>query len=101
MAEPLRVDPVELQLKADQIDGHGADFLTTHGAAHSRASGVALGAGLAGAALPQMLAAWETHGTRCAEQFRIDADDHRQAATAYFTADSSTADRVDDAGSAL
>jgi hypothetical protein len=99
--EPLKVDPSELQIAADKIDGHAAGFGTTLAATHQRAGQVALGSGLAAAALPQLLGAWENDGTRFGEHFTKHADGHRTAATAYSRTDADSSERISDAGSAL
>lgn len=99
--EPLKVDPTELQLTADQLDGHASGFLTAHQASHSRAGHVALGAGASAAALPEMLAAWERDGLRFDKGFTTHAQSHREAATRYAATDRHSADGIDDADSAL
>jgi hypothetical protein len=60
-----------------------------------------LGSGLAGAALPQLLGAWESDGTRFGEHFTKHADGHRTAAAAYTQTDDGSSERISDAGSAL
>jgi hypothetical protein len=99
--EPLKVDPIELQLTADQLDGHASGYRTAHQASHSRASHVALGAGASAAALPEMLTAWERDGVRFDNRFTTHAENHREAATRYTATDRHSADGIDDAGSAL
>jgi hypothetical protein len=101
--ELLRVDPTELRLTADQIDGHAADFLRDHQIAHWRASScqTSLGSGLASAALPGMLAAWEEDGTRFGKHFVTHAQGHREAASSYVATDANGASGIDDVGSAL
>ncbi|OBF48814.1 hypothetical protein [Mycolicibacterium monacense] len=98
--EPLEVDPAELLMTADQLEGHASGFRKAHLAAHSRASKPALGSGSAAAALPGMLAAWEIDGATFHEQFARHAQGHRDAADAYMRTDTGSADRIDDAGSA-
>lgn len=97
--EPLKVDPTELRMTADQLDGQAGGFRTAHQAAQSQASKAALGSGVAAAALPGMLAAWEADGTRFDEQFTKHAQGHREAANHYVGTDAGGADRIDDAGS--
>jgi hypothetical protein len=99
--EPLKVDPTELHLTADQLDGHGSDFLAAHQTAHSRASQAALGSGLSAAALPQMLTAWETESTRLGKHFATNAQGHREAATQYVKTDAAGGEEIDDASAAL
>jgi hypothetical protein len=99
--EPLKVDPTELHVTADRLDGHASDFLTTHQTAHSQASEVNLGSGLSTAALPQMLAAWEADSARFAKHFATNAEGHREAATRYVKTDTASADGIDDASAAL
>lgn len=99
--EPLKVDPTELHVTADQLDGHASDFLTAHQTAHSQASQVNLGSGLSTAALPKMLTALETDSARFAKHFATNAEAHRDAATRYVKTDTAGADGIDDAGSAL
>jgi Excreted virulence factor EspC, type VII ESX diderm len=99
--EPLKVDPTELRLTADQLDGQASGFRTAHEAAQSRAGGVALGAGAAAAALPGMLEAWESDGTRFDKHFAAYAQRHRDAADRYASTDSDNANGIDDAGSVL
>jgi hypothetical protein len=99
--EPLKVNPSELQMAADMIDGHAAAFATTHATTHQRAGQAALGSGLAGVALPQLLGAWESDGTRFGEHFTKHADGHRTASAAYTQTDDEGSERISDAGSAL
>lgn len=100
-SEPLKVDPTELRMAADQLDGHASSFRTAHQTAQSRASQAALGSGSAASALPEMLAAWEADGTRFDKHFTRHAQAHRAAADSYGTTDAESAGGIDDAGSAL
>jgi uncharacterized protein YukE len=97
----LKVNPSELRVAADKIDGHAADFAAAHQAAHRRAGDVALGSGVAGAALPQMMGAWDSDGTEFAKRFTAHAEGHRAAANAYMQTDDGSANRIGDAGSAF
>jgi hypothetical protein len=99
--EPLKVDPTELHVTADRLDGHANDFLTTHQTTHSQASQVNLGSGLSTGALPQMLAAWEADSARFAKHFATNAVGHREASTRYVKTDTASADGIDDASAAL
>ncbi|MET0475980.1 MAG: type VII secretion target [Mycobacterium sp.] len=101
MPEPLKVSPSELHVAADKIDGHAVDFATAHQSTHQQAGLVALGTGLAGAALPHMLGVWESDGTHFGEHFTKHADGHRTAADAYALADDDGAARIGDAGSTM
>jgi hypothetical protein len=99
--EPLKVDPNELHAAADQLDGHAGEFSATHAATLSRASQANLGSGSSAAAVPQMLAAWETDSARFAKHFATNAQGHREAAARYARTDAASADGIDDAGAAL
>jgi hypothetical protein len=99
--EPLKVDPAELLLTADQLDAQASGFIAAHRTSHSRASQVALGAGNSAAALPAMLAAWDSDGERFGKNFITHAANHREAASSYAMTDAYSADGIDDAGSAL
>ncbi|MDH6198127.1 hypothetical protein M2272_004786 [Mycobacterium frederiksbergense] len=99
--EPLKVDPTELHLTADQIDGHSAEFLDGHQSTHWQASQTRLGSGLAGGALPAMLAEWEADGARFNKHFTGHAEGHRVAATRYVGTDTDNAEVISDAGSEL
>lgn len=99
--DPLKVDPTELHVTADQLDGHASDFLAAHQTAHSQASQVNLGSGLSTGALPQMLTAWEADGARFGKHFATHAEGHREAATRYVKTDTASADGIDDASAAL
>jgi hypothetical protein len=99
--DPLKVDPTELRMTADQLEGHAGAFRTAHQAAQSRASKTVLGSGSAAAALPGLLAAWEAESARFGEHFAKYAQAHREAAAGYVRTDASGADGIDDAGSAL
>lgn len=101
MAESFEVSPSELHLTAGKIDGHAGDFAAAHQAAHWRASQAVLGSGLAGAALPEMLGAWESAAARFSERFTTHADGHRAAANAFVRADGGEANRIGAAGTAL
>lgn len=100
-SEPLKVDPTELRLTADKIDGHASSFRTAHETAQSRASNTALGSGLAAAALPAMLETWESDRARFDTQFVTHAEAHRGAAGKYERTDTDNADGIDDVSSAL
>lgn len=97
--EPLRADPTELRMAADQLEGQVSGFRTAHESALSRAGKSALGSGAAAAALPGMLAAWEADGAKFGEQFARHERGHREAADAYVRTDAGSAARIDDAGS--
>lgn len=99
--EPLEVDPTDLRVAADRIDGHASDFGAAQEAARSRASSARLGSGLAAAGLPAMVAAWESNGVRFARQFGEHAQGHREAAASYMRTDSESAGGIDGAGSVL
>ncbi|MFV8173539.1 ESX-1 secretion-associated protein [Mycolicibacterium peregrinum] len=101
MPEPLKVDPSELHVTAGNIDSHAAVFAQTHRSTHEQAGQVALGAGPASAALPAMLAAWESDAISFGEHFTKHAEGHRAAATAYSRTDANGGERVGDASSAL
>lgn len=97
-SEPLKVDPVRLQIAADQIDGQASEFRILREATHNRAASVGLGSGSAAAALPGMLAAWEADGVRFDQHFDRHARGHREAAPAYSHVDADEANGIDDAG---
>jgi hypothetical protein len=99
--DPLKVDPTELHMTADQLDGHASDFLTAHQTAHSRASQARLGSSLSAAALPQMLTAWEADSARFGKHFATNAQGHREAAAQYVKTDTAGADGIDDASAAV
>ncbi|MGE2718428.1 type VII secretion target [Mycolicibacterium celeriflavum] len=99
--DPLKVDPAELRMAADRLDGQASGFRAAHQAAHSRAGSAALGTGSAAAALPKMLAAWEADGTRFAADFAKHARGHREAADSYVRTDAGGAEGIEDAGSAM
>ncbi|MGV0715892.1 type VII secretion target [Mycolicibacterium sp. XJ662] len=99
--ELLKVDPTELHLAADRLDGQASGFRTAHEAAQLRAGNAALGSGSAAAALPKMLAAWEADGARFAGEFTRHARGHREAANSYVSTDDGSAEGIEDAGSAL
>lgn len=100
-AEPLKVDPTELVLAAGQLDGQAAGFRTAHQSAHARASHAALGVGSSAAALPGMLASWESDGVRYDRQFTSLSEKHRAAAAKYAATDDRESEDIDNAGSAL
>lgn len=100
-SQKLRVDPTELHLSADHIDAHSAEFLAGHQATHRQASQARLGSGLAGAALPAMLAEWEADGVRFGEHFTGHAEGHREAAAQYLGSDIGNAEGISDTGSWL
>ena len=99
--EPLRVDPTQLRMAADHLDGHAGGFRSADRAAQSRAGAVALGSGSAAAALPGMVAAWEADGARFSGHFARYSRGHREAADRYAGTDAGNAEGIDDAGSAL
>lgn len=99
--ETLQVNPAELRVAAEQLDGQASSFAEKHHGAHARAGGTALGAGQAAAALPQMLAAWEEQGVQFGAHFTRHAEGHRQAATGYDKTEETAAAGIDDAGSEL
>ncbi|MGE2724401.1 ESX-1 secretion-associated protein [Mycolicibacterium pulveris] len=98
--EPLKVDPTELRMAADQLAGHASGFQAAHRSAQERAGRAALGSGSAAAALPAMVAAWDADGARFGEHFARYVQAHREAADGYVSTDAASADEIDDAGSA-
>lgn len=100
-AEPLNVDPDELRMAADRLDTHASEFLSNHQSTHGRAGQVKLGSGLAGAALPEMLAGWEADGARFGKHFGAHAEGHKTAAAKYVRTDTGNAGGITDAGSGL
>ncbi|WP_094289461.1 type VII secretion target [Mycobacterium lehmannii] len=100
-SEPLKVDPIELRMTADKLDGQASGFETAHQAAQARAGSTALGSGASAAALPKMVAAWEADGARFAADFTKHARAHRAAADSYVRTDAGGAEGIEDAGSAL
>ncbi|ORV07095.1 hypothetical protein AWB94_13900 [Mycolicibacterium canariasense] len=75
--------------------------MATHHAVHAQASQAVLGTGLASAALPAMLAAWDADSVRYGEHFATHASGHREAAVSYLKTDGDGAGAIDGAGSAL
>lgn len=100
-SEPLKIDPTELRLTAEKLDGHASGFRAAHEAAHSQAGKAALGSGLAAAALPAMLSAWESDGARFDKHFATYTERHREAAGRYERTDTDNAGGIDDVSSAL
>ncbi|SLE48164.1 WXG100 family type VII secretion target [Mycobacteroides abscessus subsp. massiliense] len=100
-AEPLNVDPDELRVTADRLDTHASEFLSSHQSSHSRAGQVQLGSGLAGAALPEMLAGWEADGARFGKHFGVHAEGHKTAAANYVRTESGNAGGITDVASGL
>ncbi|EIV29654.1 type VII secretion target [Mycobacteroides abscessus] len=99
--EPLRVDPGELRAAADRLDAHAETFSRSYRLAHSQAGQVRLGSGLAGAALPEMLAAWEADGVQFGKGFAAHAEGDREAANVYERTDGESAGNIGDVGSGL
>lgn len=98
--EPLKVDPTELRMTADQLAGDASGFQAAHRSAQTRASKAALGTGSSAAALPAMVAAWDADGARFGEHFASYVQAHRAAADGYLRTDDASADEIDDAGAA-
>ncbi|OBB77137.1 type VII secretion target [Mycobacterium sp. 852014-52144_SCH5372336] len=100
-SEPLKVDPIELRMTANQLDGQAGGFRSAHQAAEARAGNAVLGSGASAAALPKMVASWEADGSRFVEEFTKHARAHRTAADSYVRTDAAGAEGIEDAGSAL
>lgn len=100
-SESLKVDTTELRMTAGKIDGQGADFAEAHQASHSRASSASLGSGAAAAALPGMLAEWESSGAEFKAHFTRFAQGHRDAAVGYDGTDAAEGEEIGNAGSSL
>ncbi|PEG55490.1 type VII secretion target [Mycolicibacterium diernhoferi] len=98
---PLKVDPTELQLAADQLEGQAGSFTSAHRSSHEKAGHASLGASASTAALPAMLASWDDDCARYSERFATLAGHHRVAAAKYSATDDRGADDIDAAGSAL
>ncbi|RIT31395.1 ESX-1 secretion-associated protein [Mycobacteroides abscessus] len=94
MPEPLEVDLIELRMFADRLESHGSEFASGHQKAHAGASQVALGSGLAAAALPEMLTAWESDGARFGKHYNSHAQHHREATSGYERTDTSSSTRI-------
>jgi len=96
--EPVVVRPSELHVAARRIDCQAVDFAEAHRSALWRASQAALGSGLSGAALPQMVGVWQTDATGFGERFTQHADGHRAAAGAYLHTESLSARELGNPG---
>ncbi|UEA50377.1 ESX-1 secretion-associated protein [Mycobacteroides abscessus] len=101
IGEPLNVDPTEMRLSASRLEAHAGEFSSGHRKAYAQAGQVVLGSGLAGAALAEMLASWETDGTRFGKHFGTHAEGHREAAAQYMGTDAGNAGRIGAASSDL
>ncbi|MBO0678872.1 ESX-1 secretion-associated protein [Mycolicibacterium sp. S2-37] len=96
--EPLEADPSELHSAAARLDGHTGEFRSAQDAVRSRAAGVVLGSGVAGAALAGLLAAWDSETARLGAAGVRLAEGHRQAAQAYVRTDADGAGWIGEAG---
>jgi hypothetical protein len=96
--EPLVTDAVELWSVADRLDGQAGEFRSAQDGVRSRAAGVVLGSGVAGAALPGLLAAWDAESGRLADAAVRHANGHRRAADAYVGTDAEGAGWIGEAG---
>jgi hypothetical protein len=96
--EPLRVDPAQLRMTAESLSSHAEWFLAKYTQTEAMAGHVTLGASKAAAALPAMLAEWQTTGQRFAQRHVQHADGHRVAAEAYTRTDTGASGEIEAAG---
>lgn len=95
MAEPLRVDPVDLHMSADHMSMHHADLRAAHADADSDIEAAQAGwVGASAAALQAKLAEWQATTQHLCGSIADHERAFRAAGNQYQTVDGRSADNI-------
>ncbi len=96
MADPVKVDSIDLRMSSDHMDMHHADLLATHTAANGAIEEAQAGwVGASAAALQTKLAEWQAVTTELCGDIAAHSEAFRTAAAGYESTDSNRAEKLD------
>lgn len=97
MPEPLKVDPIDLHISADQMSIHHAELRAAHAEADSDIEGAQAGwVGASAAALQAKLAKWQAATEQLCGSIAGHEQAFRAAAQQYETVDEDGAQKITD-----
>jgi WXG100 family type VII secretion target len=98
VAEPLKVDPVDLHMSADHMGVHHTELRAAHAAADSDVEGAQAGwVGASAAALQAKFAEWQATTEKLCGSVADHERAFRTAGTKYQTVDGESAGKINDA----
>jgi WXG100 family type VII secretion target len=95
MADPVKVDPIDLRMSSDHMDMHHGDLLTAHGAANGAIEESQAGwVGASAAALQAKIAEWQSVTAELCGDIAAHSEAFRSAAAGYETTDTDGAEAL-------
>jgi WXG100 family type VII secretion target len=96
MADPVKVDPIDLRLSSDHMDMHHAELLAAHTAANGAIEEAQGGwVGASAAALQTKFAEWQAVTTELCGDIAAHGEAFRTAAAGYESTDANSAEKLD------
>jgi uncharacterized protein YukE len=92
MADPVKVDPIDLRMSSDHMDMHHSELLAAHGAIEEAQVGWV---GASAAALQTKLADWQAVTTELCGDIGAHGEAFRSAAAGYESTDTDSAEKLD------
>jgi WXG100 family type VII secretion target len=96
MADPVKVDPIDLRMSSDHMDMHHFELLAAHTAANGAIEEAQAGwVGASAAALQTKLAEWQAVTTELCGDIAAHGEAFRSAAAGYESTDTDSAEKLD------
>jgi WXG100 family type VII secretion target len=96
VAEPVKVDPIDLRMSSDHMDMHHAELLAAHSAANDAIEAAQAGwVGASAAALQTKLAEWQGVTMELCGDIAAHGEAFRSAAAGYESTDADRAEKLD------
>jgi WXG100 family type VII secretion target len=96
MADPLKVDPVDLRMSSDHMDMHHGELLGAHTVADGAIEEAQAGwVGASAAALQSKLVEWQAATAEMCGDIAAHGEAFRTAADGYQTVDTDSAEKLD------
>ena len=95
MADPVKVDPVDLRMSSDHLDMHHGELLAAHTAANGAIEEAQAGwVGASAAALQTKLAEWRAVTVELCGDIAVHGEAFRNAAAGYESTDANSAEKL-------
>ena len=95
MADPVKVDPVDLRMSSDHLDMHHGELLAAHTAANGAMEEAQAGwVGTSAAALQTKLAEWQAVTAELCGDIAAHGEAFRTAAAGYESTDTNSAEKL-------
>jgi WXG100 family type VII secretion target len=96
MADPVKVDPIDLRISSDHMDMHHAELLAAHTAANGAIEEAQAGwVGSSAAALQTKLAEWQAATAEVCDDIAAHSEAFRSAAAGYESTDTNSTEKLD------